>query len=179
MKTLFVGALAILMSTSASADRNQSAQSFEHQAAQSVINVSLSPLNCSTSVGTGAFSANSWSWGAANSATSTGGGGSGAGKTTVTGLTIKKEFDACSPSLFIAVVSGKRFSPGLILSELDSNGAVVATVNLSDVTVTSWNVGSSTKESAPDETVVFAFSKICISKSGSSTACYDLTTGKI
>jgi type VI protein secretion system component Hcp len=176
MKTLFIGALAVLMSASASADRNQSAQSIEHQAPQSVINVSVSGFTCATSVGTGVFSANSWSWGASNSGTTSGGGGSG--KTTVTGLTIKKEFDACSPSLFAATVGGKHLG-GLILSEIDSNGVVVAKVQLNDVTVTSWNVGSSTKESTPDETVIFAFTKICITNTGASTTCYDLTTGKI
>jgi len=178
MKTLFIGALAVLISASASADRNQSAQSFEHLGPQSAITVSVSNLTCSTSASAGAFNANSWSWGATNSVTTNGTGGGSAGKPTLTGLTIKKEFDGCSPALFAAVAGGKHLGV-LLLSQLDSNGAVVATVKLSGVIATSWNVGSSTKESTPDETVGFAFSIICITNSGASSQCYDLSQGKI
>jgi type VI protein secretion system component Hcp len=178
MKFLYLTGLAVLISASAVAERAQAPADFDRHGPQSTITLSVAVLNCATNVGAGAFSARSWSWGASNDTSSgSSGSGSGAGKATTSSLMIKKGFDACSPSLLGAVTSGKHFAT-LNLSQQDSNGNVVATVQLTEVFVSSWSVGSTTKESTPDEAVAFVFRKVCLANAGSNTVCFDAATNK-
>jgi type VI protein secretion system component Hcp len=90
-------------------------------------------------------------------------------------LTIKKGFDACSPLLFGEVTTGKHLNT-LNLSQTDTNGNVVATVQLTDVLVSSWTIGSTIKDATPDEVVAFTFDKVCLANSGSNRVCFDLKT---
>jgi type VI protein secretion system component Hcp len=146
-------------------------------APKSAIAVSVPGLACSTSVGAGAFAAQAWSWGAENESTSSGGSGAGSGRASISALQVKKQFDACTPALFGAVVTGKHF-PTLMLTQQNASGDTVATVALQDVLVTGWNVGSTTAQALATETVSFDARKVCITDVPSgSRFCYDLAAG--
>jgi len=143
---------------------------------KSTITVALSSLGCTTAIGTDAFDVLSWSWGASNPVDVSGGGG-GAGKPFVSDLNITKGFDACSPALFGAVVTGKAF-PSLTLTASNKDGTTT-TVALTDVRVSSWQAGGSSTTEAAVESASFAFSKVCLTDgSGSGKFCYDVKANK-
>jgi len=175
MKYLALAASALLVSATALADRPSSDPGHNGHASQSFITVSVNGLSCASSAGAGAFDARSWSWGASNTASGSGGGGGGSSKAVVNALVVKKAFDACSPSLFGAVTTGRHFST-LTLTDRDDDGIIVATVTLGEVLVTSWNVGSTNHDDTPDEAVSFTFRKVCIAAGGASQMCYDTAT---
>jgi type VI protein secretion system component Hcp len=144
---------------------------------KSAIAVTLGSLGCSTAVGTDAFEVLSWSWGASNPGDLSGGGGGGAGKPTVSDLNLLKGFDACSPALFGAVVTGKAF-PTLTLTASNKDGTTT-TVTLSDVRVSSWQASGNSTSDAAVESASFAFSKVCLADGASSAKfCFDLSAGK-
>lgn len=176
MKILPFALAALFVSATAVADRGPPDQGRNGHGGQSLISITVNGLACAGSGGAGSFEARSWSWGASNTASATSGSGSGTGKAIVNALSIKKAFDACSPSLFSAVTSGRHF-PSLTLTDMDENGVVVATVALSDVFVTAWNVGSSIHDETPDESVSFVFRRVCLTAGGSAQMCYDTATG--
>jgi type VI secretion system secreted protein Hcp len=174
MKALAFATVAALATTIAAADRPQQNQdNFEHRGA-SQITITVASLACSTDAGAGEFDVRSWSWGAMNSASVSTGSGGGSGKASIGNLMIKKAFDTCSPLLLAAVTSGRHFQT-LRLEQTDYNGNVVATVNLTDVIVTAWNVGSSTRDADPDEAATFAFRKVCL-QAGATQSCFDGAT---
>jgi len=115
-------------------------------------------LNCTTSLGAGAFEARSWSWGATNTATDFGGGG-GTGKASIAALSLTRASDACSPALLGGVVTGKHFTK-FTLSQYDKEGVLRATVLLQDVMVTSWQVGSTNESAEALEQVQLSFKKL-------------------
>ncbi|HEX9119614.1 MAG TPA: type VI secretion system tube protein Hcp [Terriglobales bacterium] len=138
--------------------------------------VKLNGLSCTTAAGTNMFDALSWSWGASNQSTLGTGGGSGSGKASISELVVQKKFDACSPVLFGAVTSGKNF-PGLTLTQEDGTGNILLTVTLTNVLVTSWQIGGSTRSELPAESVGFDFEKVCISDTTTGNkACFDKVT---
>jgi type VI protein secretion system component Hcp len=144
--------------------------------ARSSITATLSSLNCATPVGADAFSVLSWSWGASNPV-DVSGGGSGAGKASVSDLNVMKTVDACSPLLFGAVVTGKAF-PSLTLTESNADGTV-STVTLTDVRVSSWQASGSAASDMANESVSFAFAKVCLTDGESGGKfCYDLRANK-
>jgi type VI protein secretion system component Hcp len=146
-------------------------------AGKSAIGVTLGSLGCSTAAGTDAFDVLAWSWGASNPADSSGGSGGGAGKATVSDLTIQKAFNACSPLLFGAVMTGKAF-PTLTLTAGNKDGTTT-TVTLTDVRVSSWQASGSSTSDAAVESASFAFSKVCLADGSSSTQfCFDLRADK-
>jgi type VI protein secretion system component Hcp len=167
MQLLAVGTLVAGAAASASSDRGN-----DRRNPPATIIVAVDGLSCTTALGAGTFAAYSWSWGAANETTSTGGGG-GVGRATVADLTIKKVFDACSPILFGAVVDGRHFR-SLTLTQRDGAGVVVATLEMSEVFIASWNVGSSVRDAAPTETVAVEATNVCLTSAGSPRVCYDL-----
>ncbi len=176
MKRIVTVLTALLVSTTAMADRPSYDPSHNGHGPQSFISVTINGLTCASSAGLGAFDARSWSWGASNTVSGGGGSGSGTGRATINALTIRKAFDTCSPNLFGAVTAGRHFA-SLTLVDRDDDGVVVASLALTEVFVTSWTVGSTTRDETPDETVVFTFRKACLSGSGSTQMCYDATTG--
>lgn len=143
--------------------------------AKSTITVTLGSLNCATSAGADAFNVLSWSWGASNPVVDFGGGG-GAGKPSVSDLNVQKAFDACSPTLFGAVVTGKAF-PNLTLTQSNSDGTAT-TVTLTDVRVSSWQASGSSESDMASESVSFAFSKVCLADGGGGKFCFDLKANK-
>jgi type VI protein secretion system component Hcp len=144
---------------------------------KSAIAVTLGSLGCSTGLGTDAFEVQAWSWGASNPVDVIGGGGGSAGKVNVQDLSLTKAFDGCSPALLGAVSIGKGF-PSLTLVASNKDGTTTSVV-LSDVRVSSWQVGGTSASAAAVESASFAFSKVCLTD-GSSGAkfCYDLKAAK-
>jgi type VI protein secretion system component Hcp len=175
MKSIAFAVSALVFSAVAAADRSQGDSDHSARGPQSTITVAVNGLSCASVAGAGAFDARSWSWGASNSSSSSGGGGSGVGKAVVSALSIKKGFDACSPTLFAAVTTGRHFQT-LTLTDRDNDGTVVATVTLTEVLVSSWSVGSTTRDATPDEAVTFTFRKVCLAGSGSTQICFDAQT---
>lgn len=144
---------------------------------RSSIVVTVDGLNCSTSLGTGVFSALAWSFGATDALT-TGGVGTGGstGKVAVTNLSISKRADSCSPRLFADVVSARHIKSVTIVQENTRNEAF--TVTLSDVIVSSYQLGGNESTELPTEQISFDFSKICLTDSQSGTkTCYSPLTG--
>ena len=145
--------------------------------AKSAIAATVGSLGCSTPLGTDAFAVMAWSWGASNPVDPTGGGGGGTGKVSVSDLNITKTFDGCSPALLGAVATGKHF-PSLTLVASNQDGTTT-TVTLSDVLVSSWQVGGSSESAAAFESASFAFSKVCLTDGASGAKfCYDVTGNK-
>lgn len=141
----------------------------------STISVKVENLNCSTPLGSGTFNVQSWSFGASNTGDTSGGGGGGAGKATVTDLSVRKKFDQCSPALFGAVTTGKHYKSATLTQE-DKKGPVMV-VTMSDVVVSSYQLGGSQADRDPMEAVMFNFSKICINDVDSgSSVCFDFNT---
>ena len=122
------------------------------------ITATLSGLGCATSIGGDSFEARSWSWGATNTATDFGSGG-GSGKASISALSLTRVSDACSPDLLGAVVTGKHYQT-FTLSQFDKDGVLKATVLLTDVIVTSWQVGGTNTSAEAAEQVQISFRKL-------------------
>ncbi len=122
------------------------------------ITISLSGLGCATSLGSDSFEARSWSWGATNTGSDFGS-GSGAGKASISALSLARVSDACSPDLLGGVVTGKHY-PTFMLSQFDKDGVLKATVALTDVIITSWQVGGSNTSPEASEQVQVSFRKL-------------------
>jgi type VI secretion system secreted protein Hcp len=134
-------------------------------------------LNCSTALGTGIFPALAWSFGASDSIT-TGGTGSGGstGKVSLGSLNISKRADSCSPRLFADVVTGRHINSVTIVQENKKSDAF--TVTLSNVIVSSYQLGGTESSEFPTEQISFGFGKICLTDSQSGTkTCYNALTG--
>lgn len=80
-----------------------------------------------------------FSFGVSNTAT-IGGGGGGAGKATFQDVAFVKPITASSKEFFLGCATGKHY-PTATLEILDSKGVVVAQVRLTDVLVSSYQVG--------------------------------------
>lgn len=143
----------------------------------SSITFAIPGLNCNTAAGTGVFKVSSWSWGASNPIQiDVTGGGLGAGKVSLQDLHVTKAFDGCSPALLGLVTLG-TFAKMAVLTQQGADVTKTTTVELRDVYVTSWQVGSTSAEEAPAEQLSVAFRRICISDSASGTSqCYDAAT---
>jgi type VI protein secretion system component Hcp len=170
MKTKGVLLFVLVICVAASAQNGRSGN-------RSSIVVTVDGLNCSTSLGTGAFNALAWSFGATD-AVSTGGTGSGGstGKVALSTLTVSKRADTCSPRLFADVVLGRHIKTVTIVQENTRSEAF--TVTLSDAIVSGYQLGGNQSSELPTEQIAFEFSKICLLdvQSGTKT-CYNLATG--
>ena len=174
MKFVCIAASVALMSAGLAAQGN----SGKIGKGKSAITVTLGSLSCSTSAGADAFDVQAWSWGASNPGDTSGGGGGGAGKANISDLNLTKSFDACSPALFGAVVTGKAF-PTLTLTQSNNDGTVT-TVTLSDVRVSSWQASGSIGSDAAAESASFGFSKVClVDGSSGGKFCFDLKANKV
>lgn len=173
MKTLATALFTTFIAANAAATGTTANAGFDRarRAMPSTITVAVDGLSCRSSMGSGTFAVRSWSWGAANESTSSGSGG-GSGRAMVSNLSIKKAFDACSASLFGSVTTG-RFYPRVTLTQQDAGGNLVATVELSAALVTSWTVGSTVRDTAPDEAVSFSYREVCVSSLDSPRQCFD------
>jgi type VI protein secretion system component Hcp len=143
------------------------------------ISIKVAELKCTTSLGSGTFSAMSYVFGATNpSSMATSGGAAGTGKATIMPLNVTKLFDECSPALFGAVVTGDHFKT-LDLTQEDGKGHVILTINLQDALITSYQIGGSQASDSPHESIQIDFGKVCISEPGNgSKLCFDRTENK-
>jgi type VI secretion system secreted protein Hcp len=143
---------------------------------ESNISIKIAGLGCSTDLGSNTFTATAYAFGADNSGSASSGGGGGAGKATVLPLSATKNFDACSPALFKAVVTGEHFTT-LDLVQVDDKGHPIITINLTDALITSYRIGGTESSDSPQESIQIDFKKICISPTGNSNKlCYDRAT---
>jgi type VI secretion system secreted protein Hcp len=141
--------------------------------AESKLTAVVEGLDCSTPAGPGTFAVQSWSFGASNPVVIGGGGGGGTGKVSVSDFNIQKSFDPCSPALFGAVISGKHYKTLTFTQSQPKDGDTLIAV-MSDVLVTSYQIGGSEASEYPFESLSFAFAKICITETSSgSKLCYD------
>jgi len=144
---------------------------------QSSISVKVAGLTCTTSLGSGTFSAMSYAFGATqDSSVGSSGGGAGAGKATIMPLNVTKLFDECSPALFGAVITGKHFAT-VDLTQQDGKGHAIVTISLQDALISSYQIGGSQASDSPRESIQFDFKKICISEPGGGNKfCFDRST---
>lgn len=175
MKTInLLLAVAILLGTSAWAENGQG-RGFGRR---SMIVVTVDGLTCTTSAGTGAFSALTWSFGANQTIDTNTGGGSGAGKASLSDVTITKRTDSCSPLLFGDVVTGKRIAHVTIVQQ-DNNRDDVFTVKLDEVIISKYQLSGSQSDEVPTEQISFNFARITIMDSSTGTKfSWDLTLGR-
>jgi len=106
----------------------------------------------------GAIELNSWSWGETNS--SGHGGGGGAGKVSMQDFHFTMKTSKASPKLMLAVASGEHFKKAVLMARKpggDRQDYLIIT--LSDVLVTSYQVGGSNGDVPTDE-ISINFSKI-------------------
>jgi type VI protein secretion system component Hcp len=142
---------------------------------RSTITVSVDGLNCSTTLGSGVFPALSWTFAASETVSTTGSGGS-AGKPVLSTVNVTKRADSCSPRLFADVVTGRNVKSVTIVQE--NTRSEIFTVTLSDVSVSSYQIGGDQSGELPTEHVSFGFAKICLADSQSGTkTCYNSATG--
>jgi type VI secretion system Hcp family effector len=179
MKKFCLVALPLLLLTASALAQNAPARG-RFDGLKSSITVMVEGLNCTTSVGSAAFSALSWSFGAIQPVQSGGtGGGTSAGKASLSDLSISKRTDACSPALFAAAVSGKHFQKVTVVQQ-DVQKDDTFKVTLEQVLVSSYQLGGTQSQEVPTEQVSFSFAKICFEDSQSGAkACYNLATGAL
>ena len=175
--TLITTVLILLLSTTAWAQKKEEKEQKDEKGTPS-ITVKVDGLNCNTSLGTGTFAISAWSFGASQSGTASSGGGGGAGKATISDLHVQKQFDECSPLLFNGVVTGKHFQTVSLVQQ--DKKTTVMTVTLTDVLISSYQIGGSRGDSDPNESVSFSFAKICINNVSSGTqSCFDSKTNTV
>ncbi len=173
MKKIGVLALMFLLGAAALAENGQSRGSGR----RSTIVVTVEGLTCTTSAGTGMFSALTWSFGATQTV-ATGGGGAGAGKANLTDVSVTKRTDSCSPILFGDVATGKHI-PKVTIVQQDSNRDDVFSVVLQDVIISSYQLSGSQADEVPSEQISFNFGRITLTDAISGTKFgWDLRLGR-
>jgi len=174
--TMITAVLILLLSTTAWAQKKEEKEQKDERGFAS-ITLKVDGLTCNTSLGTGTFAIQAWSFGAQQSGSSSTGGGGGAGKATISDLNVQKHFDECSPALFGAVTTGKHI-PTVSLVQQDKKSTVM-TVTLTDVLISSYQIGGSQGGGDPQESVSFTFAKVCINDvSSGKQACFDFKAQK-
>ena len=149
----------------------QDAQARARFQGKSSIAVTIDGLTCNNSQGT--IPVLSWSFGVTQSS-STGSGGTGAGKANLTDVTVTRRADSCTPVLFGASVTGKIFKQVTIVQQAVQKDDIF-TVTLSDVLISSFQLGGDQSHEVPTEQIGFSFDKICVADTGTgSKACFDL-----
>jgi hypothetical protein len=111
-------------------------------AQQPVMTAKVSPLGCTTTLGSNTFTALSSSLSVTNS-----------GVFNASDLTLQKLQDSCTPRLSTAFTAGTHYD-SLTLSSYDGAGVLLLEVTLYEVTVSSYKAGDGT------ESPGFSFSKI-------------------
>jgi type VI secretion system secreted protein Hcp len=102
-----------------------------------------------------------FSWGETNVVSHTGGGGGGAGKVAMQDFRFTKRLDKASPVLFQACASGKHFAKAVLTARKAGEGQQdYLVITLSDVLVSSYQVGGAESGDAGVEETSLAFSRI-------------------
>lgn len=165
MKALVVLASGLLLTASLSAAAPANGKP------QSSITVTVDGLSCTAGAGAGAFAASSWSVGGSNTVVA-GGGGGAAGKVSLQDLNLAREADGCSPALLGAMTNGRHFTRAT-LTQHDADGVATATLTLTDVLFSSWNLSGRTTQADVVENVSITFTRICFADVASGASfCY-------
>jgi type VI secretion system secreted protein Hcp len=102
-----------------------------------------------------------WSWGVQQAGTFGGGGGGGAGKASFQDLTVTKSLDKSSPLLYESCSTGKHIkSAVLVCRKAGGKQEEYMKVTLSDVLISSVNLGGSGGDLIPVEHVSINYAKI-------------------
>jgi type VI secretion system secreted protein Hcp len=131
----------------------------------------------------------SWSWGESNAATAGEGGGLGAGKVQIQDLHFTTKLSKASPVLMLTCATGKHIPKAeLVARKAGGTQEQYYKITLTDVMVSSYQVGGSAGDVIPTDQVSLAFNKFQIeykiqSEKGAvaapSTAGWDRSANKI
>jgi type VI secretion system secreted protein Hcp len=103
----------------------------------------------------------SYSIGATNAGTHAGGGGGGAGKVNFQDIHISKKTDKASPKLMLACASGQHIKEGkLVCRKAGGDQQEYLTIKLTDLLVSSYQLGGSHGDVVPNDQFSLNFSKI-------------------
>jgi type VI secretion system secreted protein Hcp len=102
-----------------------------------------------------------WSWGLSQPEVSSGGGGSGAGRVKIENISVEKLVDLASPLLLLASAQGSHISDGTLTTrKAGKNGADFLLFKMTDVVVTSVQLGASKSVDNPTENITIGFRKV-------------------
>jgi len=102
-----------------------------------------------------------WSWGLSQPEVPSGGTGGGAGRVKIENLSVQKLVDLASPLLLLASAQGSHISDGTLTTrKAGKNGADFLLFKMTDVVVTSVQLGASKGDDNPAETVTLGFRKV-------------------
>lgn len=109
----------------------------------------------------GEIDVEAWSWGESNTGGGGPGGGGGAGKVNMQDFSFTAKVSKASPALMLACASGKHHK-GAVLSARKSGkpAAEFLTFSLSDILVSSYQIGGAEGEVVPMDSFTLNFTKI-------------------
>jgi type VI secretion system secreted protein Hcp len=110
----------------------------------------------------GEIEVEAWSWGEANPVPPGGtGGGAGAGKVQMQDFNFTANTSKASPNLMLACASGKHFKSAVLTARKAGKGAAeFLTFSLSDILVSSYQIGGAEGQVVPMDNFSLNFSKI-------------------
>jgi type VI secretion system secreted protein Hcp len=101
----------------------------------------------------------SFSWGASQVTSVSGSGGSGAGKADLSDLSIMKNYDSASPSLYKSLLKGEHIKTGVLTAiKSGADGKPFIQISLKELFVTSIQISGSSE--IPMESVSFSYNEI-------------------
>jgi type VI protein secretion system component Hcp len=169
-KILVLGAIALSLSTVAFAQNGQG--HFQ----KSNIAVTIDGFTCNN--GQGTIPALSWSFGVTTPESGTIGSGGGTALAKLSDVSVTRRADACTPTLFGDAVKGNHFNHVTIVQQ-DAQKDDTFTLTLTDVVISSYQLGGDTGHEVPAEQLGFSYRKICVADTGTgSKSCWDLVLGK-
>ncbi|HST12528.1 MAG TPA: type VI secretion system tube protein Hcp [Terriglobales bacterium] len=143
---------------------------------RSTITVAVDGFTCNNNQGT--IPALSWSFGVTTPVQTNTGGSGGRAKANLSDLSVTRRADGCTPLLFAASVSGKVFNSVTVMQQ-DTQKDDTFTVTLSDVIISSYQLGGDHGNEVPSEQIGFSYEKICVADNGTGTkACWDMTQAR-
>ena len=103
----------------------------------------------------------SWSWGETQPTPPSPGGGGGGGKVEMSDLTVVAHVSKASPRLLLACASGKHIKSAVLTGRKAGKGQQeFLTFSLTDILVSSYQIGASASSEPPTDSVSLIFAKI-------------------
>ena len=169
-KILALGAVALSFSIAAFAQNGQG------RFQRSNIAVTIDGFTCNN--GQGTIPALSWSFGVTAPQPTNIGGGRVAAPAKLSDVSVTRRADACTPTLFGDAVKGNHFKQVTIVQQ-DPQKDDTFTVTLTEVVISSYQLGGDAGHEVPSEQLGFSYQKICVADTGTgSKSCWDLVQGK-
>ena len=152
------------------------AQNGQGRGQRSNLAVTIDGFTCNN--GQGTIPALSWSFGVSTPESVNTGGGAVTGKAQLTNVSVNRRADGCTPKLFGASVTGEAFKQVTIVQQ-DTAKDDTFTVTLTDVLISSYQLGGDSGHEVPSEQIGFSYRKICVADTGTgSKSCWDLVLGR-